>query len=146
MRELPCRQPKGNSYSCKVGSINSKTIWSESRKRSNRNRRNVWKSCKNESRLIRNWKQPTLNRYTPNMRWRCWWLNRLQRMQNLSIKEIQGFSLARQHPSLIKLHSTLFSQCSNPFSRCNAWCVTVFRDSSCRLARLRRMSRKAARL
>ena len=32
------------SYPCKVGSINRKTIWSESRKRSNRNRRNVWKS------------------------------------------------------------------------------------------------------
>ena len=119
MRKLPCWQPKGNSYPCKVG---------------------------NESRLIRTWKQPTLNRCKPNKRWRCWWLNRLQKMQKLSIKEIQGFSLTRQDPPLIKLHNTPFSQCSNPFSRCKAWGATVFRNSSWRLARLRRMSRKSAKL
>ena len=62
--KVPCWQPQGNSYPCKVGSKNRKTIWSESGKRSNRNRRNVWKSCKNGSRLIRNWKQPTLNKPT----------------------------------------------------------------------------------
>ena len=31
-----------------------------------------------------------------------------------------GFHYARQDPSLIKLHNTPFSQCSNPFSRCKA--------------------------
>ena len=46
MRKLPCWQPKGNSYPCKVGSINRKTIWSVSRKKSNRNRRNVWNPAK----------------------------------------------------------------------------------------------------
>ena len=46
MRKLPYWQPKGNSCLCKVGSKNRKTIWSESRKGSNRSRRNVWKSCK----------------------------------------------------------------------------------------------------
>ena len=51
-------------------------------------------------------------------------------MQKLSIKEIQGFSLTRQDPPLIKLHNTPFSQCSNPFSRCKAWGATVFRNSS----------------
>ena len=45
----------------------------------------------NGSRLIRNWKQPTLNRYKPNKRRRCWWLNSLQNMQKLSIKGNQGF-------------------------------------------------------
>ena len=45
------------------------------------NRRNLWKSCKHGPRLIRNWKQPTLNRYKPHTRWRCWWLNRPQKMQ-----------------------------------------------------------------
>ena len=82
MRKLPCWQPKGNSYPCKVGMINRKTFWSESRKRSNRNRRNVRKSCNNGSILIRNWKQPALNRHKPNKRWRCWWLNNLQKMKN----------------------------------------------------------------
>ena len=66
--KLPCWQPKGNTYPCKVGSKNRKTIWSESGKRSNRNTRNVWKSCKNGSRLIRTWKQLTPNRYKPNKR------------------------------------------------------------------------------
>ena len=70
----------------------------------------------------------------------------MQKMQKLSIKEIQGFSLARQDPFLIKLHNTPFSQCSNPFYRCKAWSATVFRNSSWRLARLRRMSRKSAKL
>ena len=68
MRKLPCWQPKGNSFPCKVGSTNRKTIWSEFRKRSNRNKRSVWKSCKHGSRLIKNWKQPTPNRYKPNKR------------------------------------------------------------------------------
>ena len=56
-----------------------------------------------------------------------------------------GFSLACQDTSLIKLHNTPFSQCSNPFSRCKAWGATVFRNSSWRLAQLRRMFRKSAR-
>ena len=43
---LPCRQPKGNSCPCKVGSKNRRIIWSGSRKRLNRGKRNVWKSCK----------------------------------------------------------------------------------------------------
>ena len=47
---------------------------------------------------------------------------------------------------LIKLHDKQVSQCSNPFSRCKAWGATVFRNSSWRLARLRRMSRKSVRL
>ena len=46
MRKLPYRQPKGNSCVCNVGSKNRKLIWSESRMKSNRNRRNVWNSCK----------------------------------------------------------------------------------------------------
>ena len=146
MRKLPCWQPQGNSYPCKVESTNRKTIWSESRKRSDRNRRSVWKSCENGSRLIRNWKQPTLHRYKPNKRWRCWWLNMSAENAKLSIKGIQGFSLACQDPSLIKLHNTPFSQCSNPFSRCKAWCVTVFRNSSWRLEQPRKMSRKSVRL
>ena len=146
MRKLLCVQPKGNSYPCKVGSTDSKTIWSESRKRSNRNRRNVWKSCKNGSRLIRNLKQPTLNRDKPNKRWRCWWLNSLQKTTNLSIKGIQGISLTCQDPSLIRLHSTPFSLCSNPFFRCKAWSATVFRNSSGQLVQLRRMSRNSSKL
>ena len=93
-----------------------------------------------------NWMQPTPNRYKPNMRWRCWWLNSLQKMQKLSIKEIQGSRLTRQDPFLIKLQNKPFSQCSNPFSRCKAWSATVFRNSSWRLPRLRRMSRKSVRL
>ena len=64
----------------------------------------------------------------------------------LSIKEIQGSRLTRQDPFLIKLHNKPFSQCSNPFSRCKAWSATVFRNSSWRLARLRRMSGKSVRL
>ena len=43
-----------------------------------------------------------------------WWLNRLQKMQKLSIKEIQGFRITRQDPFLIKQHNKPFSQCSNP--------------------------------
>ena len=70
----------------------------------------------------------------------------LDSMQKLSIKEFQGFSLTRRDPFLIKLHNTPFAQCSNPFSRCFAWGATVFRNCSWRLARLRRMSRKSARL
>ena len=124
-------QPKGNSYPCKVGSKTEEL--SGAGKRSNRNRRSVWKSCKNGSRLIRNWKQPTPNRYKPSMRWRCWWLNSLQKMPKVSIKEIQGSSPTCQDPSLIKLHNKPFSQCSNPFSRCKAWGATVFRNSSWRL-------------
>ena len=103
-------------------------------------------SNKNGSRLIRNWEQPTVNRYKPNKRRRCWWLNSLQKMQQLSIKGNQGFSLACQDPSLIKLHNTPFSQCSNPFSRCKAWGVTAFRNSSWQLAQPRRMFTKSARL
>ena len=49
-------------------------------------------------------------------------------MQKRSIKGIQGFSLACQDPSLIKLHNTPFSQCSNPFSRCKAWSATAFSE------------------
>ena len=77
--------------------------------------------AKNGQRLIRNWKQPIPNRYKPNMRWRFWWVNRLQKMGKLSINEIQGFRLTRQDPFLIKLHNKPFSQCSNPFSRCKAF-------------------------
>ena len=29
--------------------------------------------------MMRNWKQPTLNRYKPNKRWCCWWLSNLQK-------------------------------------------------------------------
>ena len=105
MRKLCCWQPTGNSYPCKVGSINRKLSGASLERDRIETEKIVWKSCKNESRLIRNWKQPTLNRYKPNMRWRCWWLNRQQKMQKLSIKEIQGFSLARQDPSLIKLQT-----------------------------------------
>ena len=62
MRKQRCCQPNGNSYPCKVGLKNKRIIWSESRKRSRRNSRNVWKSGKSGSRLTRNWKQPTPNR------------------------------------------------------------------------------------
>ena len=70
--------------------IDKQTIWSESRKRSNRNRRSVWKSCKNGSRPIRNWKQPTLNRCKPNKRWRCW-RNSLQKMRETVNQGNPGF-------------------------------------------------------
>ena len=70
----------------------------------------------------------------------------MQKMQKLSIKGNQGFSLACQDPSLIKLHNTPFFQCSNPFSRCKAWGATVFRNSSWRLAQPRRMSRKISQV
>ena len=120
---------------CKAGLKNTSIIWSGSGKRSNRSRRNVWESCKNGSRLIRNWKQPALNRYKPNMRWRCWWLNRL-------LKQTAENAKNSQSRFQIKLHNKPFSQCSNPSSRCKAWGATVFRNSSWRLARLRRMSRK----
>ena len=96
--------------------------------------------------LIRNWKHPTPNRYKPNMRWRCWWLNRQHKMQKTVN---QGNPVCQTHTSgsiLIKLHNKPFTLCSNPFSRCKAWCATVFRNSSWRLARLRRMSRKSVRL
>ena len=132
MRKVPYWRPEGNSFPCKVGSTNRKTFWSEFREKSNQNRRRVWKSCKNGLRPIRNWKQLTLNRCKPNKRWRCWWLNSLQKMQKLSTKEIQGFNLSCQYTSLIKLHNTPFSQCSKLFSRCKAWGVTVFRNSSWR--------------
>ena len=66
--------------------------------------------------------------------------------KKLSVKGIQGFSLTCQDKSLIKLHNTPFSQCSNPFSRCKAWGVTVFRNTPWRLAQPRRMSRKSVRL
>ena len=72
MKKLPYWRPKGNSFPCKVGSTNRKTIWSEFREKSNQNRRSVWKFCKNGLRPIRNWKQLTLNRCKPNKRWRCW--------------------------------------------------------------------------
>ena len=97
-----------------------KTIWSEFREKSNQNKRSVWKSCKNGLRPIRKRKQQKLNRCKPNKSWRCWWLNSLRKMQKLSTKGIQGFSLTCQDTSLIKLHNTQFSQCSNPFSRCKA--------------------------
>ena len=79
-------------------------IWSESRNRSRRNTRNVWKYCKNGSRLTRNWKQPTPNRPMPNTRWRCWWPNRLQKLPKLSIKEFQVFRLTR-HKSVLSMQS-----------------------------------------
>ena len=90
--------------------------------------------------------QPTSNRYKPSMRWRCWWLNRLQKTHKLSVKEIQGFRITRPDSFLIKLHSKPFSRCSNPFSQCKERGATVFRNSSCQLARLRMMSRKSVRL
>ena len=77
---------------------NKRLVWCESRRRSRRNSRNVWKSCKNASRLTRNWKQPTPNRPKPNMRWRFWWLNKRRKTPKLSIKEFQWFSHARQAP------------------------------------------------
>ena len=146
MTKLPYWQPQGNSCPCKVGSKNTIIIWSVSRKRSNRSRRNVWKVCKNESRLIRNWKQPTSNRYKPNMKWRCWWLNRLQKMQTTVNQGNPGFQSHTSRSISDRAAQKPFSQCSNPFSRCKAWGATVFRNRSWRLARPRRMSRKSVRL
>ena len=108
MSKLPCWQPRGISCPCKVGSKNKRIIWNGSRKIESKHKKRL-EVLENGSRLIRNWMQPTLNRYKPNMRWRCWWLNRLQKMRKLSIKDIQGFRLTRQDPFLIKLHNRSLS-------------------------------------
>ena len=117
MRKLPCWQPKGNSYPCKVGSINRRTIWSEFRKRSNRNR-------KKRLEILQKWMEADQELEAANAKQ----LQATREMallvagqtaentKKLSISEIQGFSLTRQDPFLIKLHNKPFSQCSNPFS------------------------------
>ena len=131
----------------RIDKTNRRTIWSESRKRSNRNRRSVWKSCKkwieaDEELEAANAKQTQAKHEMALLVAE----QTAENAKKLSIKEIQGFSLTCQDPSLIKLHNTPFSQCSNPFSRCKAWGATVFRNSSWQLARPRRMSRKSVRL
>ena len=98
--------------------------------------------AKNGSRLIRNWKQPTLNRYTPNKRWRE------QSAENARTVN-QGNPRFQSHMSgsisdQVAQHTVL--SVSSPFSRCKAWSATVSRNSSWRLAQPRRMSRKSARL
>ena len=116
-----------------------KNILERVSKEINRNRRNVRKSCNNGSILIRNWKQPTLNRHEPNKRWRCWWLNSLQKMKKTVNQGNPGFQ-SRVSGSIsdqVAQHTVL--------SRCKARSATVFRNSSWRLARLGRMSRKSAR-
>ena len=66
----------------------------------------------------------------------------------LSIKGIQGFSLACQDPSLISsctTHRSLSAQIRSLDAK-KAWGATVFRNSSWRLEQPRRMSRTSARL
>ena len=119
--------------------------WSEYPGRLRRNNNTVWKSCKNGSRLTRNWMQHTPNRSKPSMKCRFWWPNRPQKMRRLSIRALQESSHSHQFPTQTETHNRPSSQCSNVFSRCKAWGASALLNSSWQLVRQMRKSRKSAR-
>ena len=145
MRKLLYWQPKGNSYSCKVGSKNKRITWSEYPGRLTRNNNIVWKFYKHGSRLTRNWMQHTPNRSKPSRRCRFWWPNKPQKTRRLSIRALQESSHFHQVPTQTKTHNRPSSQCSNLFSRCKTWGATALRNSSWQLVRQMRKLRKSVR-